>query len=186
MEIITLIFNNVLDLRTCDSIELSDVILKAKTFPREYKIPSRYTTRGPLLDACYSPKRGRHVKNFLNEAEVFGLSGLSDGATVKNNTMMKTTTDNGNNHPVAVCDIFDCTVNMEIYNKNDSKFIRNCMMSMRDDIYPRTELFNMNNFDSAKVVQVTGEILDVYHTNLTCILSIFKYTNTCFSYIGKK
>ena len=85
MEILTLIFNNVLHSRTCDSIELADMILKAKKVPREYKIPSRDTIRGPLLDACYSTKRERHTKNLLNEAEVFGLSGLGDKATVKKN-----------------------------------------------------------------------------------------------------
>ena len=47
--------------------------MKAKNVPREYKIPSRETIRGPILDAIYAKMRDRQKINLLTEAEDFGL-----------------------------------------------------------------------------------------------------------------
>ena len=60
------------------------------------------------------------------------------------------------------------------------KIVRKVMMN---DIDPRKKLFYLINFNGAKVVQLSGELLEVYHTNLTCMLVIFHGSNTCFSEI---
>ena len=39
-----------------------------------------------------------------------------------------------------------------------------------EELDPRKELFDLNYFNSAKVMQVVAEILDVDHPNLTCML----------------
>ena len=39
-----------------------------------------------------------------------------------------------------------------------------------DEIDPRKKLSDLINFDDAKVVQVSGELLEVYRTNLNCML----------------
>ena len=44
----------------------------------------------------------------------------------------------------------------------------------------RKELFDLINFDGAKVVQVTGELLEVNPPNLTCIFLTLHGGNTCF------
>ena len=125
----------------------------------------------------------RHTSNLLNEADVFGLSGSGDGATVNNKTLMNTI-GHGTHHPVDVCDIFDFTGYMEGGSINNPKFIRNCMKVIMDDIDTRKRLFNLINFDGYKVVQVAGESLDVYRPNLTCMLCTLNSGNTCFSDIG--
>ena len=46
-------------------------------------------------------------------------------------------------------------------------------------------MFDLINFDGSKVVQVSGETIEVYHTNLTCMLCNFHGANTFFGDIGK-
>ena len=91
----------------------------------------------------------------------------------------------GTNNPVAVCYIFDCTGHMEGGNTNNSNFIRYCMKGIIDELDPRKELFDLTNSDGYKVVQVAGEVLEVDHQNLTCMLRTLHEGNTCFSDICK-
>ena len=51
MEIGTLIFNNGLTFRTCESREMDEIILKSKKVLREYTIPSREKINGTIIDA---------------------------------------------------------------------------------------------------------------------------------------
>ena len=50
-EIGTLIFNNGLTFRTCESREMAEIIFKSKKVLREYTVPSRETIIGTILDA---------------------------------------------------------------------------------------------------------------------------------------
>ena len=50
VEIGTLIFNNGLTFRTCESREMADIILKSKKVLRDYTIPSREIISGIILD----------------------------------------------------------------------------------------------------------------------------------------
>ena len=70
---------------------------------------------------------------------------------------------------------------MEGGNTNNSTFIRDCTKGMMDEIDPRKELFDLTNFDGSIVVQVTGEIIEVDHQNLTCMFCTFHGANTCFN-----
>ena len=51
MEVGTLIFNNGLTFRTCESREMAEIILKSKKVLREYTIPSRKKINGTIFDA---------------------------------------------------------------------------------------------------------------------------------------
>ena len=73
---------------------------------------------------------------------------------------------------------------MEGGNTNNYKFISDYMKGMMDDIYPRRELFDLINFDGAKLVQVAGDSLELYHPKLTFMLCTFHGGNTCFRDIG--
>ena len=88
MVTVTLIFNNGLPFGACKSREMADIVLKSNKVPREYKITSRETTRGVILDACYVTMREIHIRNLLNESEVFGLSGSSDGVKFDKKPLM--------------------------------------------------------------------------------------------------
>ena len=66
-------------------------------------IPSREIIRLPILFAWYYTIR-EIQRNLLNKADVFGLSGSGDGATVKNKPFMNKIT-HGTHHPVDVSDI---------------------------------------------------------------------------------
>ena len=73
---------------------------------------------------------------------------------------------------------------MEGENKNNSKFISDCMKGIIDDLDTRKGLFNLIKFYGATVVQVVGELLEVYRSNLTYILCTLHGGNNCFSDIG--
>ena len=74
------------------------------------------------------------------------------------------------NHTVAVHDIFNCTVHVEVRNTNNYKFIRNFMKGMIYELDTRKYLFDLINFNGSKLVQVADEILEVYHSNTTFML----------------
>ena len=59
------------------------------------------------------------------------------------------------------------------------------MTGMMDEFDHRKELFELVNFYGAKVVQVAGELLEVDHPNLYCMLCTLHGGNKCFSDIGK-
>ena len=84
-------------------------------------------------------------------------------------------------HSVNFRDIFYCTGHMEGVNMNNYKFIRYYMKGIMDTFDPRKELLDLINFDSDKVVQVPGEILEVDCLNLTCMLCNLYGGNICFS-----
>ena len=67
MEIGTLIFNNGLTFRTCESREMDEIILKDKKVPSDYTIPSRYKIRVPIHDACYTTMREIQTRNLLTK-----------------------------------------------------------------------------------------------------------------------
>ena len=63
---------------------------------------------------------------------------------------------------------------------NNSKFIRNVLKGIMDELDTRQELSDLINFDGAKVLQVTGEILKVECTNLTHMLFTLNGTKALF------
>ena len=68
---------------------------------------------------------------------------------------------------------------------NHSKFIKKIMKGIMDGLDTRKELSDLINFDGAKVLQVTGEILKVDCTNITCMLFTLNETKTFSRDIGK-
>ena len=69
---------------------------------------------------------------------------------------------------------------MEGGNKNNSNFIRYCMKGIMDGLGPSKELFNLIKFDGSKMVQVVGELIEVYCQKITCMLHTLHCGNTCF------
>ena len=84
---------------------------------------------------------------------------------------------------MVICNIFHCTVHVEGGNLDHSKSFVNCMKYMMDEPDPRKEFFDLINFDGAKLVQVSGDILELDRPNLTFILCTLHGGNTCFIYI---
>ena len=154
--------------------------MKTKKYPREYKIPSRNMIRGEILHALYETIMEIQTRKIMTKVEVFDISGSGKGGIFKQKPSIKVITW-GTNNPVAVCDIFDYTGHIEGGNINSYKFIRNFMKGMMDDLDKRKELFNLINFDGAKVVQVTGEILELDRPNLTYMLCTLYGAKICFS-----
>ena len=97
------------------------------------------------------------------------MSGSCCWCTFKNKPLLNAIV-HGTHHPVDVHDIFDFTRHMQVGNTNNSKFIRDFMKGVVDELDPRKELFDPIKFYGKKVVQVAGQILEVDHQNLTCML----------------
>ena len=123
MVIGNLIFNNILHLRMCESTEMADIILKENRVPRAYKIPSRETIGGPIIDAYYFNIRERPKRKLLNEVEVFRQSRSGDGAECN---------CAWHSYFIGCLLYFYCTGHLQIGNTNVSKFISYFMKGMMD------------------------------------------------------
>ena len=148
---------------------MAGIILKSEKVNMEYNIPSRQTIMVEIPDALYFTMRQIHTSKLLTKSEVFVLLGSGYGYKVNNNPLMNAIVD-GTRHTVSVSDTFYCTAHMKGVNTNNYKFISNCMKGMMDYLYQGEGLFNLINFDGAKVVQASGQLLEVDLKNLTCML----------------
>jgi hypothetical protein len=55
----------------------------AKAVGNDYKVPNRNRIGGELLNLNFESQRDHNRKMILKEASTFGLTWMSDGATVK-------------------------------------------------------------------------------------------------------
>ncbi len=79
-----LIFENGLAFRLSDSNALQQIIKLSKHVPASYKPPGRMKVSGPLLDAAFNRLMEHGRRQFdSQEAMIFGLSLIGDGATIK-------------------------------------------------------------------------------------------------------
>ena len=74
--------------------------------------------------------------------------------------------------------------NMEGGNTNNFKFIIYFMKGLMDELDPRKKLLDLVKFYGAKVVHMSGGLLEVDQPNLTPMFCTFHGGNTCFSEIG--
>lgn len=87
-----------------------------------YKLPSRKAVSGELLDLNYRKYLERNKEELMKEADVFGLSFMGDGATVKRMPLVNILCS-GKNAPASVLEIVDCTGHLAGGGKKDARFI---------------------------------------------------------------
>ena len=170
----------------CENI--SDVVVETPRFKRmvrvlskigsDFEIPKRKQIGGPLLDLNFQTKYNDNKTNLLKSANVFGLSFLGDGATVKRMPLMNILAACADTPPITVS-IQDCTKHLQQGGKKDASYIAEMFDSIVKEYDPNGTLTDAFFFDGASNVQKGGAILVAKHPPSFCfhggehVLSLF-------------
>ncbi len=159
VSIATFFHENNLSDSAAESPAFAMMIKNARLVGSDYKCPPRKAIGGSLLDLNYKNCQERNKKTLLAEADTFGLSWLSDGATISRMPLINILGLCAN-HPPTCVKIHDCTGHMTEGNKKDASYIAGLMEDVvlqYDPDKSRTTLFW---FDGASNVQKAGRILE--------------------------
>jgi len=170
----------------CENI--SDVVVETPRFKRmvnvlskigsDFEIPKRKQIGGPLLDLNFQTKYNDNKTNLLKGADVFGLSFLGDGATVKRMPLMNILAACADTPPITVS-IQDCSNHLEQGGKKDASYIAEMFDNIVKEYDPNGTLTDAFFFDGASNVQKGGAILVAKHPHSFCfhggehVLSLF-------------
>jgi hypothetical protein len=174
------------DLFHCENI--SDLVVETPRFKRmvnvlskigsDFEIPKRKQIGGPLLDLNFQTKYNDNKTNLLKGADVFGLSFLGDGATVKRMPLMNILAACADTPPITVS-IQDCTKHLQQGGKKDALYIAEMFDDIVKEYDPNGTLTDAFFFDGASNVQKGGAILVAKHPHSFCfhggehVLSLF-------------
>ena len=170
----------------CENI--SDVVVETPRFKRmvhvlskigsDFEIPKRKQIGGPLLDLNFQTKYNDNKTNLLKNANVFGLSFLGDGATVKRMPLTNILGACADTPPITVS-IQDCTKHLQQGGKKDASYVAEMFDDIVKEFDPNGTLTDAFFFDGASNVQKAGEILVAKHPHSFCfhggehVLSLF-------------
>ena len=167
---------------------ISDLVVETPRFKRmvhvlskigsDFEIPKRKQICGPLLDLNFQTKYNDNKTNLLKSANVFGLSFLGDGATVKRMPLMNILAACADTPPITVS-IQDCTKHLQQGGKKDASYIAEMFDDIVKEYDPNGTLTDAFFFDGAPNVQEGGAILVAKHPHSFCfhggehVLSLF-------------
>lgn len=115
----------------------------ARLVSKEYKPPHRKRIAGELLDLNYANRHAENKAMVTKEADTFGLSHLTDGATVKKMPLLNVICLTASCAPVTMS-IIDATEHLQDGQKKDARFIAHYMEDVVKEIDPDkkyTDLF---------------------------------------------
>ncbi len=133
---------------------------------------------GDLLDINFQAIYNRNKRLTTENANVFGLSWIGDGATIKRMPLLNMLAMCGSKPP-AVIVILDCTGHMVDSGKKDSEFIMSFFKAKIDEFDPGKTLTDTFFFDGATNIQKAGQILCAHFPRAMCfhggehVLSLF-------------
>ena len=151
----------------CDNI--SDVavesprFLKVLKFARmtsnSFKVPNRNKIAGPLLRRNYHTTMAANRTLLLQNPNVWGISWMGDGATVKRMPFMNCLGMSGDSPPIVV-GVSDCTEHMADGGKKDAPYIAQMYDEYVGKFDPTKMYTDIFFFDGASNVQKGGRILE--------------------------
>jgi hypothetical protein len=122
---------------------------------------------GPLLDLNFQTKYDDNKTNLLKSADVFGLSFLGNGATVKRMPMINILALCADTPPITAA-IQDCTKHLQEGGKKDALYIANIFDNIVKEYNPKGTLTDAFFFDSTSNVQKGGAILVAKYPHSFC------------------
>ena len=149
-----------LPFRTCETAQFKRFVNLATCVPEDYKPPNRHLVSGKLLDLNYKERVGVLKHRLQSAAEIFGLAGYGDGATIKKIPLMNIMVS-GAEEPCATLDIVDCSRHLAAGGKKDATYIANLFLPHLQELDPKKEIFDLMLFDGASNVQAAGDVLAV-------------------------
>jgi hypothetical protein len=148
--------------KAVDSKLFRRVLKLAKTVDSDYIPPNRNRIGGDLLDLQYNTCIEKNKELVLKEAEVFGVSWLSDGATVHRMPLWNVLLCCANISPITTA-VGDATDHLKGGGKKDALYIANNMSDVVDEYDPQGNLTDVFFFDGASNVAKAGQVLEVIY-----------------------
>ena len=159
MAIADLILSDNLPDRVVESPRFQLVLQHARFVDSTFKIPSRKKIGGELLDINYKSCMEMNQLQILSDAPIFGLSWLSDGATIARMPLINTLAMCSNVPPTCVT-ITDCSGHIGEGGKKDAPFIAALMEDAVLKYDPQKLYTDLFYFDGASNVAKAGRVLE--------------------------
>ena len=119
-----------------------------------------------------------------NEADIFGLLFLGDGATISRCSLLNIM-DSGKNIPVDVLEIVDCQGHLADGKEKYGTFICNQFLKHIKEIDPINFFSDIVTFDGDSNVQLAGRILKVYYPKLIVMRGVEHTVSLFFNDVYK-
>jgi Protein of unknown function (DUF 659) len=155
-----------------------------KCVPTTYEPPKRNLLAGRLLDVLYNNKMKQQMLELRACSSIFGISLLSDGATVKRMPLINILAS-GVEKRAAVLEVVDCSGHMAQGSKKDAKYIAGLLKPHIKMLDPDEDIVDLLWFDGASNVQKAGEILEATFPRATSLHGAEHVTSLFFSDIAK-
>lgn len=144
------------------------VISLSKCVGLNYQPPSRTQVSEKLLDLNYETYMNRSKEMLSKDIEIFGISFIGDGATVKRMPLINVLASGAYLH-TGVMEIFDATSHMETGGKKDAQFIASLFRKHIDEFENMSpNCVDSCTFDGARSVQKAGEVLQAMFPRIVC------------------
>ena len=171
-----------LPFRLSESPRLALIIKLAKSAPIAYKPPHKMAVSGSLLDLNYTQVKSKTMSRLGKDADVYGVSLFSDGATVKHVPLLNYLGASAVCPPVML-EILDCRDHMTAGGKKDAPYIANQTLTQIGAIgRSKVDLFFI---DGASNMQVAGAVLSLKVPTITCVHAAEHVVALVFSDIAK-
>ena len=131
----------------------------ARLVGKDYKPPNRNSLGTTLLDINHKNCIEHNQENLCREADVFGLSWLSDGATIGRMPLINVLGLCADSPPTCVA-IEDCSGHMSAGGRKDARYIAELMEGIIQPYDPDKSRSTLFWFDGASNVQKAGKILE--------------------------
>ena len=176
------------------SKNIADAVVELPRFARlvrvcrligdDFVLPNRKKIGGELLDLNYESTYKTNKDKLLKEANIFGLSFIGNGTTIKRMPLMNVLAMTATVPPVTVA-IQDCTAHMEEGGKKDAVYVASLFEDKVKEFDPKNHLTDVFFFDGASNVQKAGDLLMAKYPCTFCFHGGEHVVSLFFSSIAK-
>ena len=131
------------------------MITKSRLVGGDFKIPNRKQIGGELLNLNYISCTDQNLVIIEKDAMIFGITWMSDGATISRMPLVNTLVVCGDVPPTVV-DIHDCTDHMAEGGKKDALYLAGVMQEEIEKFDKEKKYTDVFYFDGASNVQKAG------------------------------
>ena len=149
-----------------------------------YNPPNRKLISKDPLVVIHDQNTKIKLTHIKKEADLFGLLFLVDGTTISRTPLLNILVS-GNTLPVAVLELVGCQGNLPGGGKNNGSFICCRFIDHMRVIDPDKSLTDVDMFDGAANVQLSGELLKIYCPKLT-VVHVVEHTLSLFLIMFQK
>ena len=155
---------------------MTRIIEITRTLDNKYRGPNRNRVGGELLDGVYNTNQDKNLDSIVDEAEVFGIAGYGDLATIDKYACINFLAAGANN-PFAILDIVDCSDRCAAGEKKSAEYISGKFIPLIEALEDRSNkegkkckgIMDLLLFDGATNVQNAGQIMAARYPRLTVL-----------------